>query len=313
LGCFGQLDGGNKNLLPTIINGLPDIEVTGPVGEGSIEVSKISVGTSVTTPSGGSGSLFRNISISGSIERGRAPSNPFGSYISIPKLWTSAARGRTATFMPADIKAIMMPFANHRVSASVSNATFICSNVPRNPWMIFHCSWFSALGCNWDSSFVRAKSACAARSAAIAALSSKYALRNSMSPSRPSASSTRLFDIRRNSVWMRPSQMPNPTSKIIPKATAASAMAESLKNKLYGGFAQAITKSAATPRTTIPAQNIPHRSHDVEAASSWLAAAFILPFRRSHAGNGSLRAFLMGIGFGALMFLILYTAGVFVL
>jgi hypothetical protein len=125
---------------------------------------------------------------------------------------------------------------------------------------------------------------------------------------RSIASSTRLFDRFRSSVWMRLFRAPNLTSPTIPNATRALAAADPhcSKNESYNGWIPAIRNSATTPATTNPANQTPHCSHDDDAASSWLSVAYIVPSGRYHAGKRTLRAFLMGVGFGAVMFAILF-------
>lgn len=118
----------------------------------------------------------------------------------------------------------------------------------------------------------------------------------------------------RSSLWMWPFHIvPSTTSTVMPSAIIASVTAESVKKELYGGSTQASTTSAITASTTAPAPPRPQRSHDVDAFSNSLLLAYIVPFGRYHAGKGSFRAFLIGMGLAALMFLILYVLGVFVL
>jgi hypothetical protein len=45
-----------------------------------------------------------------------------------------------------------------------------------------------------------------------------------------------------------------------------------------------------------------------ELSSNWFLVAYIVPFGKYHAGKGSFRAFLVGIGIGALVFAIFFAA-----
>jgi hypothetical protein len=68
--------------------------------------------------------------------------------------------------------------------------------------------------------------------------------------------------------------MPNKTSPTIPTAIAASVIAESVRNVLYGGSIQAMTSSAITETMTSAPQQIPHRSHDDDPFSRSPSVAF---------------------------------------
>jgi hypothetical protein len=75
---------------------------------------------------------------------------------------------------------------------------------------------------------------------------------------RSRAADTLSSDRLRNSVWMWLFHIvPSNTSPAIPIAITASAKAEYVKNKRYGGSIQAMISSAITETTTIPANAIP--------------------------------------------------------
>ncbi len=192
-----------------------------------------------------------------------------------------------ATDIRAQKKASLIFPANDCVSKSVSNAMAIAENLPRRLWIKSHWLWFSERGINFASSSALAKSAFAARSLASAA------------PAM--ASATFLSDRTRNSVWMRPSHIPNRTSPTMPNAIATSVIANSVRNVLYGGLIQAMISSAITATTTTAPQRIPHRSHDDDPFSKSPSVAFIVPFGKYQGGKGSFITFLMSIIFWSLV------------
>ena len=95
----------------------------------------------------------------------------------------------------------------------------------------------------------------------------------------------------------------------MPKAIAASAKDDPhlSRGESYVGWMAAINNSAITAITTNPAQPHSQRSHEDDAASSWSSVAFIVPFGKRHAGN-EFRGFWVGLGVGALMFVLLFGA-----
>lgn len=125
-----------------------------------------------------------------------------------------------------------------------------------------------------------------------------------------SASSTRLFDLRLNSVWIRESFLLKMTSPTMPKAIAPSITDVSIlsQSEAYGNGQIARKTSANTAAATNPAQPHSQRSHDDEAPSSWASVAFIVPFGKRHAGK-EFRGFWVGAVIGALMFMVLYALG----
>lgn len=145
------------------------------------------------------------------------------------------------------------------------------------------------------------RSISAVRSRASAASFSSLAARSM-------ASDSLSLDRLLRSVWIRLFNIPNKTSPTMPIATAASAMAEAVKNVLYGGSTPAITSSAITAMTTNAPHQIPHHSHDDDAASSWFSAAFIAPFGRYQAGKNSFRTFLLALVVWSLVFGLLFLA-----
>jgi hypothetical protein len=66
----------------------------------------------------------------------------------------------------------------------------------------------------------------------------------------------------------------------------------------------AMTISAITAATTIPAKPHSHPSQDDDALSNWASLAFIVPFGRRHAGK-EFRGFWMGLSLGTIMFALL--------
>lgn len=152
----------------------------------------------------------------------------------------------------------------------------------------------------------------------------RYAVNRSMSATRPRASAAsfsslaarpvastrRLFDRPRSSVWMWPFHMvPSRTSPVIPMATAASVTADSVKNIRYGGSIQAMMSSTTTETTTNAAHHSPQHSQDAAAASNWSSlVAFIVPRGRYHAGKNRIRTFLLAALVWGVMFALLFAA-----
>jgi hypothetical protein len=94
-----------------------------------------------------------------------------------------------------------------------------------------------------------------------------------------------------------PHILPNRTSPTIPSAIRASAIVDPtlFHKESYDGWMSASTVSATTERTTTVAQPNSHRSQDDDALSIAASAAFIVPSRKYHAGNG----FRIGVAWGA--------------
>ncbi len=264
--------GATKNLPPRMIIGIS--------GGASMSVGSAVIVASDTRAGGMS--PFRKISTNGLTVRGRAPSNPRGSYTNVPKLWTSAARRYIPTLIPAEKNAFWKSEAYHHVSASVSYPIFTCSNWPASPWMKSHCAWLSSLGRNWFSSSALARSAFAARSIASASFA---------------------FERLRNSVWIRESILPDTTSPTMPMAIQASVIADPHRQRLesYGGWTAAIITSTATAATTNPANIHSQNSNDDDAPSNSSLLAFIVPFGRRH-DEKSFRGFWVGLLVSLLMF-----------
>ena len=72
---------------------------------------------------------------------------------------------------------------------------------------------------------------------------------------------------------------------MIPKATPASGMAESVKNKSYDGLMMVRTNSAMMQTMTKIPHQILHRSHDTDPFSNWFSLAFFVQFGRYRRGQ----------------------------
>jgi hypothetical protein len=209
-----------------------------------------------------------NNSTKGPTVFGFGPSKPFGSYTMMLKLCTDGSRANWPPPMPADIKAFRNSIANHQDSASASYPMLIVRNCSLRDWIKSHCLWLSIRGLNWASSWIRARSAFAARSMASASFA---------------------FERLRNSVWIRLPHMEKMTSPTIPIATPASGAIESFKNRPYGGWTIArISSAIMQTMTREPHQMLP-RSHDPDAPSNSVSVALFVPFGRYQAGTNRLR------------------------
>jgi hypothetical protein len=277
-------DGGSMNRPPTTINGMS----SGAWMSDGMPVI-IAKEKAISDPSD-----FLKISTNGSTVLGRAPSNPFGSYINVPKLWTSAARRYMPTDTPAEKNASLIWPANQQVSASVSDAIFTEGSLPRSPCIRSHCSWFNERGCNLTSSSALARSASAAR-----AFASRACVFNSATIS---------FDRRCNSPRRFDPIALNRSSPNTPMATRLSAMTEPHipMNESNGGCLAANPTSIINPRTIAAPHHLAHVSHDDAAPSSSPSLAFITPFLRRHAGNGSLVWLWSAVGVGVLISVLLF-------
>jgi hypothetical protein len=124
---------------------------------------------------------------------------------------------------------------------------------------------------------------------------------------RSFATATCSSDLRLSSFWRSPAILLNMISRATPIATKllASDDPHCSRKESYGGCIAAIATSAATPIITRPPPNHAHRSHDSMDFSSSRSLALITPFGRRHAGKG-LKGFWVGVGVGALMFVILF-------
>ena len=132
--------------------------------------------------------------------------------------------------------------------------------------------------------------------------------RSFAAPAAFSAAPSFSFDRLRSSVWMRLSHIPNATSPTIPAATPISVNADNFKKILYGGSIHAMANSTATEIITNIPHHIPHLSHDDDASSNWLSAAYIVPRGKYHAGKNRLRTVLLAVIFWSLMYAILFAA-----
>ena len=202
----------------------------------------------------------------------------------MPKVWTSAARGYTATFIPAEKNASLICPTNHCVSASVSNAIATIENLPRSPWIKSHWSWFNILGNNFASSSTRAKSAFAARSVASASFVFRTA----------------------------PATFPKRNSPSTPTATAASArvfpIPVSMTDKETMSGAAAITASSAMPANTSQTHQFSSRSASSRSASRSVSGALLTFFARRSTAKGPRPEWGLAAGLliGALFLLLNY-------
>jgi hypothetical protein len=180
------------------------------------------------------------------------------------------------------------------------------ATAPTNCWPAYRVS-FSAIRARCAPSSIRgalnfSRANCASKAWAFASAARSWAW-----PAASIADASCAFDLLRNSVWMRLFQIvPSAISPAIPMATAASANAESFRNKRYGGCAHEIPSSTITEITTIAANPSPHRSHDDDAPSKRSSEAFIVPFGRYHSGKGNIRALLIGAGIAILAYALLF-------
>ena len=148
-------------------------------------------------------------------------------------------------------------------------------------------------------------------SCASAAVRSALPARSCALAAASTAALSSLFDLRRNSVWMRASSLPKASSPTIPKAIAASATAvpHLFHGESYDGWTIASTTSAITATRTSMTQPHSQRAHDASASSSWASLAFIVPSRKRHAGKEFRDGLLGGLAVGALIFGILLVVG----
>ncbi len=284
--AFAMWGGSTGNLLPKTIAGYSTGAPVTSVG------SAVIAATEVLVP--------RNMSTSVSPTSDSFAPCMSGSYMSIPVLWTSGARGYIPTRMPALKNASRSEPANQRGSASISWIMETSGVFPRSVWITSNCRWSVMRGCIFASSSARAKSALEARSIAFAALSWRNPLSNSTWASRS-------FDRLRNSVWYRPSILPNRTSPAIPNAIIASAIAvpHCSRNESYSGWMPAMINSATTPTITNPANPHSQVSQDSDARSNCASVAFVVPSGRRHSGK-AFRGFWWGVGGGTLIFGLLF-------
>lgn len=181
-GGFGQWAGGTINRPPTMTIGVPSNSARAVGSSPAWFKRSVGIPSIITAVPCFNWSSALNNSTSGATVFGRAPSKPNGSNIMMLKLWTAGSRESMTPLIPADRKAFFNSMANHRDSASVSNAILISGNCSLKDVIKSHCRWLSMRGLNWASSWARAKSASAARtwysanclSPAILALWPKY-------------------------------------------------------------------------------------------------------------------------------------------
>jgi len=254
---------------------------------------KSAIGTLLRSPQPTDNPAAWNAIYSGSFLQS---SDAFGKtkYISVqarPILWS-----QSCTSIPAAANASEISDANLIAPTSLGAVMQTAPTFPRSVCRISNCSFDNERGAILASSSTRAKSAFEARSIA--------------SPAASVAASSLAFDRFRSSVWMRLFHIvPSVISPTMPKATAASAIAGPHISKVesYGGWQIARKNSAITPTTTNAANHTPHRSQEDDASSSWLSAAFIIPFGSHHAGQNGFRDFLFAFAVWSLIFAILFS------
>jgi len=121
-------------------------------------------------------------------------------------------------------------------------------------------------------------------------------------------SATISFDRRCNSPWRFDPIALNRSSPNTPSATRLSAMTEPHMptNESNGRCLAARATSIISPRTTAAPHHLAHVSHDDALASKSPSLAFITPFLRRHAGNGSLVWLWSAVGAGVLISALLF-------
>jgi hypothetical protein len=203
------------------------------------------------------------------------------------------------TSIPASPRVVAICVANRRGSILLTAVTITDETLSFRVCRASYCAFESILGASCASSSILARSALPARSFA--------------SPAPLIAADSLSSERFRSSVCILASFLPKRTSPTIPNATAAPAVADPhcSRNESYSGWMPAMINSAVTPATTNPAHHHSHSSHADDAFSSWSSVAFIVPFRKRHAGKEFL-GFWFGIATGAIIFSVLFIVSLFV-